>query len=101
MRSQATTQDDYALGLSPSTPDVIAVNVISHLNLQVQFADGLSGLVRFEPSHLTGVFAALQEPAFFQQVSVLHGTVTWPGDLDLAPDAMYDAIQLHQEWVLQ
>ena len=101
MRSQATTQDDYALGLSPSTPDVIAVNVISHLNLQVQFADGLSGLVRFEPSHLTGVFAVLQEPAFFQQVSVLHGTVTWPGDLDLAPDAMYDAIQLHQEWVLQ
>ena len=101
MRSQATTQDDYALGLSPSAPDVTAVKVISHLKLQVQFADGLSGLVRFEPSHLTGVFAALQEPAFFQQVSVLHGAVTWPGDLDLAPDAMYDAIQLHQEWVLQ
>jgi len=77
------------------------VKVISHLSLQVQFADGLSGLVRFEPSHLTGVFAVLRDPTIFQQVSVLHGAVTWPGELDLAPDAMYDAIQQHQEWVLQ
>ena len=101
MRSQATTQNDLALGLSPSAPDVTAVKVISHLSLQVQFADGLSGLVRFEPSHLTGVFAVLRDPTIFQQVSVLHGAVTWPGELDLAPDAMYDAIQQHQEWVLQ
>ena len=101
MRSQATTQNDLAFGLSPSAPDVTAVKVISHLSLHVQFADGLSGLVRFEPSHLTGVFAVLRDPTIFQQVSVLHGAVTWPGELDLAPDAMYDAIQQHQEWVLQ
>jgi hypothetical protein len=101
MRSEVTTQDDFAFGLSPSAPDVTAVKVISHLKLQVQFADGLSGLVRFESSHLTGVFAVLRDPTIFQQVSVLNGAVTWPGDLDLAPDAMYDAIQLHQEWVLQ
>jgi len=101
MRSQATTQNDLAFGLSPNAPDVTAVKVISHLSLQVQFADGLSGLVRFEPSHLTGVFAVLRDPTIFQQVSVLHGAVTWPGELDLAPDAMYDAIQQHQEWVLQ
>ena len=101
MQSEIITQDDFAFGLSPSAPDVTAVKVISHLKLQVQFADGLSGLVRFESSHLTGVFAVLRDPTIFQQVSVLNGAVTWPGDLDLAPDAMYDAIQLHQEWVLQ
>ena len=101
MRTQAATQDDLAFGLSPSAPDVTDVKVIGHLKLQVQFADGLMGTVRFEPSHLSGVFEALRDPAFFQQVAVSHGAVTWPGELDMAPDAMYDAIQKHQEWVLQ
>ena len=101
MRTQAATQDDLAFGLSPSAPDVTDVEVIEHLKLQVQFADGLVGTVRFEPSHLSGVFEALRDPAFFQQVAVSHGAVTWPGELDMAPDAMYDAIQEHQEWVLQ
>ena len=101
MRTQAATQDDLAFGLSPSAPDVTDVKVIEHLELQVQFADGLVGTVRFEPSHLSGVFEALRDPAFFQQVAVSHGAVTWPGELDMAPDAMYDAIQEHQEWVLQ
>ncbi len=101
MRIEAATQDDFAFGLSPSAPDVSSVKVIEHLKLQVQFTDGLVGTVRFEPSHLVGVFKALGEPAFFQQVAISHGTVSWPGELDLAPDAMYDAIQEHQEWVLQ
>jgi hypothetical protein len=26
--------------------------------------------------------------------------VAWPGELDLAPDAMYTAIQEHREWTL-
>jgi hypothetical protein len=50
---------------------------------------------------LSGVFEALRDPDFFSQVTVSHGTVAWPGELDMAPDAMYDAIQQHQEWVLQ
>ena len=101
MRSEATTQDDFAFGLSPSAPDVVAVKVMEHLQLEVLFADGLVGTVRFDLSHLTGVFEPLREPAFFLQVNISHGTLTWPGELDIAPDAMYDAIQQHQEWVLQ
>ena len=101
MRVEATTQDDFAFGLSPSAPDVTAVQVIEHLKLRVEFADGLVGTVRFESSHLSGVFEALRDPDFFLQVTVSHGTVSWPGELDMAPDAMYDAIQQHQEWVLQ
>ena len=69
--------------------------------LRVQFADGTVGRVRFEPSHLTGVFTALKDPLVFQQARVEDGFVTWPGDPDLAPDAMYDAIKNHGEWVLR
>ena len=46
-----------------------------------------------------GVFAALRDPALFAQVRVEWGAVTWPGGLDLAPDAMHEAIRQSGEWV--
>jgi hypothetical protein len=80
---------------------VVEVQVIGDLSLQVRFADGVQGMVRFEPTHLTGVFEVLNDPAFFNQVRLDTGVVTWPGELDLAPDAMYDEIIAHGEWVLR
>jgi hypothetical protein len=78
---------------------VVEVQAISELSLQVRFADGVQGTVKFEPAYLTGVFAALKDPGFFSQVHVASGAVTWPGELDLAPDAMYEEIKVHGEWV--
>jgi hypothetical protein len=71
------------------------------MTLQVRFADGTAGRVRFEPSHLTGVFEALKDPMVFVQARVEAGAVTWPGDLDLAPDAMYAEIKSHGECILR
>jgi hypothetical protein len=71
--------------------DVIEVKAVAPLTLSVQFADGTAGKVMFEASHLTGVFAALKDPVVFQQAHVDGGAVTCPGDVDLAPDAMYEA----------
>jgi hypothetical protein len=34
------------------------------------------------------------------QMKHLQGVVTWPGEIDLAPDAMYKAIQQNGEWLL-
>ncbi len=81
--------------------DVVEVKVEAPLSLQVRFSDGTQGRVRFELSYLTGVFQALKEQAVFAQVRVDGGAVAWPGELDLAPDAMYDAIKRHGEWVLR
>ena len=36
---------------------------------------------------LKGVFTPLKQVDFFKQVFVNDGVVTWPGELDLAPDA--------------
>jgi len=80
--------------------DVIAVKPIAPLALRVEFADGTVGDVRFENSHLTGVFASLKDPNLFQQVHVDGGAVTWPGALDLAPDAMYQSVKATSEWIL-
>lgn len=81
--------------------DVIDVKLIAPLALKVQFADGTVGKVQFEPSHLTGVFEALKDPIIFQQAHIEDGAVVWPGNLDLAPDAMYQAIKTTGEWVLR
>ena len=81
--------------------DVVDVQPVMPMALQVRFADGTTGQVRFEPSHLTGVFEALKDPIIFAQARVEAGAVTWQGDLDLAPDAMYAEIKSHGEWVLR
>lgn len=81
--------------------DVVTVRAIAPLALQVQFADGTAGRVRFEASHLHGVFQPLRNPQFFQQAFVDDGVVAWPGNVDLAPDAMYDAIKASGEWLLR
>ena len=81
--------------------NVVSVQPLAPLLFAVRFEDGTQGNVRFEPSHLTGVFEALQSPEVFRQVRVESGAVTWPGEIDLAPDAMYHEIKRTGEWVLR
>ena len=80
--------------------DVVDVKPLEGLGLFVRFADGTTGEVRFTPEHLTGVFEPLKDPAYFKQVYVDHGAVAWPGQVDLAPDAMYQEIKAKGVWVL-
>jgi hypothetical protein len=81
--------------------DVVSVKPVSPLVLSVLFKDGTEGRVRFESSHLTGVFEALKQPDVFLRARVEEGAVTWPGNIDLAPDAMYREIKRTGEWVLR
>ena len=81
--------------------DVTSVQAEHHLTLTVKFSDGLQGTVRFKPSHLTGVFESLKNEEYFNKVFVDHGVVTWPGELDLAPDAMHTEIKKNGCWVLE
>ncbi|HUD15413.1 MAG TPA: DUF2442 domain-containing protein [Terracidiphilus sp.] len=90
--------------VAPRSPwRVTAVEALPGFRLQVEFADGLKGLVDLSGlvhSPKAGVFAALADPLLFAQVQLDYGAVTWPGELDLAPDAMYAAIQEHKVWAL-
>jgi len=78
--------------------DVKEVRVEPDWILFVRFTDGLSGRVGFLPSFFTGVFEPLRDPSRFAQAFVDNGAVSWPGDLDLAPDAMYEQIKRHQRF---
>lgn len=46
------------------------------------------------------LFAPLGDPAMFKRIQVANGFVSWPGDVDLSPDAMYEAIRRDGEWLL-
>ena len=69
--------------------DVIEVKPEPGFCLFVRFKDGLSGRVQLQPEKLTGALAPLLDEQFFKQVFVDYGAVAWPGEIDLAPDAMY------------
>jgi len=69
--------------------DVVEVVPEPEHCLFVRFKDGLNGRVRLRFEDLTGVLAPLRDMQFFQRVYIDGGAVTWPGDIDLAPDAMH------------
>ena len=69
--------------------DVVEVKAESGHRLFVRFADGTSGKIQLDISELSGALAPLRNPSFFGRAFVDHGAVAWPGDIDLARDAMY------------
>lgn len=80
--------------------DVVEVKPEKNLKLWVRFKDGMTGHVHFSPSFFTGVFVPLKNKDFFNRVYLEEGAVAWPGEIDLAPDAMYHEIKKAGEWRL-
>ncbi|MCL1961318.1 MAG: DUF2442 domain-containing protein [Desulfovibrionaceae bacterium] len=83
---------------------VVGVEALPEFCLRVRFMDGTEGAVDLAAlvrSPAAGVFSALADPAHFAQARVEYGAVTWPGGIDLAPDAMYAEIKKAGTWVLQ
>lgn len=83
--------------------DVVSIESLTDFRLRVRFLDGVEGEVdmdRLIHSSTAGVFAELADPARFAQVFIEYGAVCWPGEIDLAPDAMYAAFVQSGKWVL-
>lgn len=104
MRNQAESRQNSAPGVIPRASwRVIEVHTLPDYRLAVKFMDGTTGEV--DLSHLVmsdsaGIFAQLRDPVLFAQAYVEYGAVVWPGEIDLAPDAMYDEIKKKGRWVL-
>lgn len=108
MRTESIACEDSSIALAeivtPRSPwRVTEVEALPGFRLRVAFADGLTGMVDLSGmvhSPKAGVFARLADPSLFAQVTLDYGAVAWPGEFDLAPDAMHAAIQEHREWTL-
>lgn len=109
MRTQSAAPQDSSLAVTPPIQPrmpwrVAAVEALPNCRLHVRFVDGTEGTVDLTAliqSPAAGVFACLADSALFAQVFVEHGAVTWPCEIDLAPDAMYAEIKKAGTWVLQ
>lgn len=76
-------------------PDIIAVSVPRHGVLKLRFEDGLEGEVDVS-NHIWGpVFERVRTVEGFREVYVDReaGTVAWPGDVDFAPDTLYERVR--------
>ena len=101
MSAASDAQTDFTAGLDakiqPNTPwRIVSVTPLAGYRLKVRFVDGLEGEVHLDKlltSSNAGVFAPLRDERLFAKVDLRWGAVTWPGGLDLAPDAMYDDVR--------
>jgi len=68
------------------------IRVIGEYRLRLLFDDGTVGDVDFSSREWAGVFEPLRDPAAFALVRVdpIAATIVWPGDLDMAPEALYE-----------
>ena len=108
MQDLATAQNHCAARVIPPVicnrpEDIASVEALSGYRLQVCFHDGVQGVVdlsRRVRSPNAGVFAALADQDRFEKVSIEFGAVWWPGDIDLAPDAMHAELKANGCWML-
>jgi hypothetical protein len=106
MLSKPDAGQDRSAALNPPIAPkarwrLAAVEALPDYTLKVRFIDGLEGVVamrRLILSPEAGVFAALADITLFEQVYLDYGAVAWPGEIDLAPDAMYRHIEAAGEW---
>ena len=69
---------------------VIRVSPKDDFCLELWFDDGTHRLFDARPYLDRGVFTRLQDLAKFRQAFVAFDTVCWPGDIDIAPETLYD-----------
>lgn len=102
MREKADTKENSAAVITHGVAwSVVGVSVLDGHRLWIRFRDGTEGeadLSRLVLGRDPGVFKALRDPDLFVRVHIDQGAVTWPGGLDLAPDAMYDDIRATGRW---
>jgi hypothetical protein len=105
MRTESNTEKNITPGIVCTAPwRLTKIKPLPHYRLKVEFVDGVNGYVEMSlriMSDKAGVFAALKDVNFFNQVHLEYGVATWPDEIDLAPDAMYDEIKRKGRWVLK
>jgi len=70
--------------------DVISVKATSDYLLIITFEDGQQRYFNMEPYIDQPPWNRLQHQLIFKQAYVQHGTVAWPGNIDIDPETLYE-----------
>ena len=75
--------------------DISSVQPLENYQLHLQFEDNQEGVVDISQLiEFTGIFAPLQDLAYFKQVKLNPewGTIYWENGADLDPDVLYSIV---------
>ena len=72
------------------SPDAVYVAVRDSHTLTVSFSNGEKRIFDLAPLLERKCYTRLKDPLFLARVSVQNGCVTWPDDIDIDPEWLYE-----------
>ena len=70
--------------------DVVYVKPLSEYKLSLEFENQEKRIFDVTPYLEMGVFRQLKDKNIFSRAFIDGGTVMWPGEIDIAPETLYD-----------
>lgn len=71
-----------------------AVRALPTYRLEIEFSDGVRGVLDYEARLFGPMMEPLRDPVRFAEVGIDEsGVICWPNGADLAPDAIYDRLK--------
>jgi len=75
-------------------PEINRAKRVNGFIIAMRFNDGTEKHVDISQWFRGPVFKALKDPKFFAKFFVEGGTLAWPNGVDIAPEALYDAVDV-------
>lgn len=74
--------------------DITKIEYKDGYTFWIQFDNGLSGNVDFKPYLRGEVFEPLKNFDYFKQAIIEGGTIAWPNGADVAPETLYEQLEV-------
>lgn len=75
-------------------PEVNRAKRVKGFVIAMRFNDGTEKHIDISQWFKGPVFKALKDPTFFGKFFLEAGTLSWPNGVDIAPEALYEAIDV-------
>jgi len=70
--------------------DLVSVTPQPGFQLDLEFENGERRRFDMRPLLAIKPWCRISSPGLFELVSVRYGTAVWPGEIDIAPETLYD-----------
>ena len=71
--------------------DIVKIHAIEDFHLELEFENGEIRIFDMRPYLNKNPFKKLKNKNIFECASINYGTVVWPGNIDIAPETLYDS----------